>query len=177
MINAAEYGKALFLLSEERGTTESVLADARIARAVLLENPKYSKLADTPALSKDEKTALIAEAFASLDPDLVSLLKILCEKHSVCEFCKVADAYFALYDESRGIERVEAITAVPMTAAQIDAMKAKLERLTGKQIIITNKTDRAILGGVKLRYAGIQLDGSLKKRLDTLESSLKSIII
>lgn len=177
MINATEYGKALFLLSEERGTTDVLLADVRIAKAVLTENPKYSKLADTPALSKDEKTALIAEAFASLDPDLVSLLKILCEKHSVCDFCKVADAYFALYDESRGIERVEAITAVAMSNSQLDAMKAKLEAITGKKIIITNKIDRAILGGVKLRYAGIQLDGSLKKRLDTLEASIKNIII
>lgn len=177
MINATEYGKALFLLSEERGTTEAVLSDVRIAKTVLLENPKYSKLADTPALSKDEKVALIAEAFASLDPDLVSLLKILCEKHSVCDFGKVADMYFALYDESRGIERVEAITAVAMSKSQLGAMKAKLEMITGKKIIITNKIDKAILGGVKLRYAGIQLDGSLKKRLDTLEASLKNIII
>ena len=177
MINATEYGKALFLLSEERGTTEKVLSDVRIAKDALTKNPKYSKLADTPAISKDEKTALIKDAFSALDSDLVNLLMILCEKHSTYQFPKVADAYFALYDQSRGIERVEAITAVPMTGAQLDAMKAKLEKTTGKQIIITNKIDRAILGGVKLRYAGIQLDGSLKKRLDTLESSLKSIII
>jgi F-type H+-transporting ATPase subunit delta len=56
-------------------------------------------------------------------------------------------------------------------------MKEKLAKMTGKTIIIKNTVDKSILGGVKLRYSGIQLDGSVKTRLDTFEKSLKNTVI
>ena len=61
--------------------------------------------------------------------------------------------------------------------AQIKAMTAKLISLTGKKIVLKNTVDPGILGGVKLRYSGIQLDGSVKTRLDGFEKSLKSVVL
>ena len=90
---------------------------------------------------------------------------------------RVMDAYLAIYDESRGIERVEAVTAIPLTEAQLSALSLRLEEKTGKKIVITNTVDKAILGGMKLRYMGIQLDGTVKSRLDSFEKSLKSLIV
>ncbi len=177
MIDAMEYGKALFLLTEEARKTETVFAELRDLKKLLCENPRYIKLLDTPALAKAEKLALIDRAFASFDEDLRNFIKILCEKHAVYQIPKVADVYAALYDEARGIERVEAVTAVAMTAAQIAAMTGKLAALTGKTVQIKNTVDPAVLGGVILRYAGTQLDGSLKARLENFEKSLKGLVI
>ena len=177
MIDAKEYAKALFLLTEEERTTKLVSEEIQTVKKLLCENPRYIKLLDTPALSKEEKLLLIDKAFASLNESLVNLMKILCEKHAVYQIPRLADAYAALYDESRGIERVEAVTAVPMTAAQLAAMTKKLTSLTGKIIKIKNTVDPAVLGGVVLRYSGKQLDGSLKARLQAFEKSLKSVVI
>ena len=177
MIDAKEYGRALFLLTEENGTTETAVLEVRSVRTLLRQNPSYEKLLDTPALPKDEKLLLIDRAVASLDENVVNLVKILCELHAVFRFSKIAEAYDSFYDESRGIERVEAVTAVAMSEAQLSAMKKKMEALTGKHIIIKNTVDKNILGGVVLRYSGTQLDGSLKTRLDGFEKSLKSIVL
>ena len=177
MTDIREYGKALFLLTEEARTTESCLADLRLARDLITGNDGYAKLLDTPALTKEERLGLINDAFSTLDPYLVNLLKILAERRSVYLFSKVCDGYLSAYDEARGIERVEAVTAVPMTDAQLAAMKAKLTALTRKTVVIKNTVDKSILGGVKLRYSGLQLDGSVKTRLDGFEKSLKEIVI
>ena len=136
MAHLNEYGKALFMLTEERGTTEDVLDGVTLADRLFSENPDYVKLLDTPALSKAEKLALVDEAFSDFDEDLKSLIKILCEKHSVSGFPEVKKCFSALYDESRGIEHVEAVTAVPMTEEQTSKMTAKLETMTGKKIIL-----------------------------------------
>ena len=138
MIDAKEYGKALFLLTEEERTTAAVAEELGAVREILRENPRYEKLLDTPALGKDEKLLLIDRAFSSLNENLVNLIKILCEKHSVYQLPKIAAAYAALYDEARGIERVEALTAIVMTPRQIEALTAKLSRLTGKTVIVRN---------------------------------------
>ena len=177
MSDIAEYGKALFLLTEEEGTTEQVLGDVSAVRSLFCENPEYSKLLDTPALAKEERVSLLDASLRGLDKSLTNLIKILAEKHLAYHTVKVLDAYLALYDKTRGIERVEAITARPLTNEQAERLKAKLASITGKKIIIKNTLDTSILGGMKLRYSGTQLDGSVKTRLDTLERSLSSSVV
>lgn len=177
MIDAKEYGKALFLLSEEEGKTETALRDILLVKEAMRENPTYETLLDTPALSAETKLGLIDEAFAEIDVNVKNLLKILCEKHATHDMPRVADVFAALYDEARGNLRVEAITAIPMSKKQLAAMTKKLELQTGKHIFIENTVDASILGGVTLRYAGIQLDGSVKARLESLEKGLKELVI
>lgn len=172
-----EYGKALFMLTEELGKTESVLSDV-LAAAEIFENfPSYVKLLDTPAVTKAEKLALVDEAFNALDESLRNLIKILCERHSAHTFGDVSRTYVALYNESRGIEEVEAVSAVAMSEEQQLRMTEKLSAMTGKKIILKNTVCPEILGGVKLRYSGIQLDGSVRTRLDKFERGLKNTVI
>ena len=177
MTNAKEYGRALFLLSEEDGTTAAVAEELDAVRKILREHPRYEKLLDTPALSKEEKLLLIDRAFSSLNENLVNLLKILCEKHSVYQFSRIAGAYADLYDEARGIERAEVLTAVAMTPKQIEALTEKLSLSTGKTVIVRNTVDPSLIGGAVLRMSGKQLDGSIKTRLSSLEKSLKEIVL
>ena len=177
MINAVEYGRALFLLTEEVGNTEKVREDVTVLLAVLKENPDFVNLLDTPAVSKDERLGVVDATLSTLDENLANLVKILAERREAHSLPKVLDAYLAVYDEARGIERVEAITAIPLTDGQAEKLKARLEKQTGKTIIIKNTVDPSILGGIKLRYMGIQLDGSLKSRLDSFEKVLTDMII
>ena len=129
MTNAKEYGRALFLLSEEDGTTEALAEEIRLVKEILREHPRYEKLLDTPALSREEKLLLIDGAFSSLNENLVNLLKILCEKHSVYQFSRIAGAYADLYDEARGIERAEVLTALVGKTNRAAAMEIAAAQL------------------------------------------------
>ena len=172
-----EYGKALFMLTEELGNTEEALADVLTADEIFKANPDYERLLDTPAIPKEEKLALANEALATLEECVLNLIKILCERHSVHAFRDIAKEFVSLYNESRGIEEVEAVSAIPMSDGQISKMAEKLSLMTGKKIIIKNTVSPEIIGGVKLRYSGIQLDGSVKTRLDKFEASHKNTVI
>lgn len=172
-----EYAKALFMLTEELGISDRVLDEINICRASLEENPEYPSLVDTPALSVPEKCRLIREAFASVSEELLNLLLILCEHHSVKLFPAITKEYEGLYNTARGIIPAEVISAAPLTEEQTARLISRLEKETGKKIILKNTTDPTILGGVKLRYSGIQLDGSLRSRLDNIEKGLKGVIV
>ena len=177
MIARLEYAKALFMLAEEEGTSEKVLLDLRTAVAAIEENKSYLELLDTPALPKEEKLKLVDEAFVSLSESVINLIKILCEKRSSRLLPDILKEYEKLNDEKFGILRVEAVSARPMTKEQISSLKEKLEKEKNKTVVITNTVNPEILGGLKLRFSGIQLDGSLKTRLDKLEASLKNVIV
>ena len=177
MSGALNYANALFSLSEELGVSEAVLRDVALTAEILKKNPDYLKLADTPAVSVPEKLSLLDGAFSSLEESVLNLVKILAEKHSVYLFSEIAKEYASLYNESRGIFEAEAVTASALTAENSDKLKEKLEQLTGKTIIIKNTVDKSVLGGIKLRYMGRELDGTLKGRLSLIEKSLKNTIL
>jgi F-type H+-transporting ATPase subunit delta len=174
MIDTKEYASALFLLAEEKGAIQDILADLQQATAALKDAPDYVALLDSPSLPREEKDALIDGAFASVDKDLCSFLKILCKKHALYLLSRIADAYEALYDDAMGIIRAEAITAVALSEAQQRRIKSRLEEQTGKTVILSNTVDETVLGGVKLRYMGKQWDGSLRSRLDAIGQALQS---
>lgn len=172
-----EYGRALFLLAEEESNIEVIRTDAGIILSILSENPEYTRILDTPAIPKEERLALIDEAFSGISDNVKNLVKILCEQRGVHTFPDVYNTLLALYNEKMGIIDVEAVTAIPMSDGQIRALCEKLTALTGKRPVIRNTVDPEILGGMKLRYLGIQVDGSVKTKLDGFADSLKNIVI
>ena len=174
---AQEYARAYFMLTEELSGSDSAREDMLVLRGVLEGERGYLSILDTPALSTEERLSLIDGAFGTLDAYLVNLIKILAEKRLSYLLPDVIEAYLTLYDESRGIVRVEAISAVEMTEEQLSRLTKKLSESTGKTIIISNTIDPSTLGGVKLRYMGIQLDGSLKTRLDGLAKNLRAAAV
>ena len=148
-----------------------------LVRDVLHKNPAYITLMDTPAVSSEEKLRMLEEAFGGVDPMLKNFLCILCEKRAFYQFDACADAFMKNYDELHEILRATAITAVPMSKKQQEALRKKLASLTGKTVELSNITDPAVLGGVTLRCGGVQLDGSLQTRLETLRRSLAETIV
>ena len=171
------YGDALFSLAEEVGETEAVMGDLEILGSVITQTPEYLGMLDSPALSREERLALIDGSFASLNKNLVNMAKLLTEKRLAHTLPSVIKHITAVYEKSRGIERVEVISAVPLSDGQKAKLKAKLEGITKKQIIISNTHDPSLLGGMKLRYMGVQLDGSIKTKLDGFEKALGELVI
>ncbi len=177
MINAAGYGKALFQLAQENHTDDRIREELELVRTALRQEPSYITLLDTPAVAKAEKLTLVREAFGGVEQDLLSFLCILCERRSMCSFFACADEFDRCYDEAHDLLRATAVTAVPMTDAQKTALTQRLAAMTGKQVILENELDPALLGGITLRYGGVQLDDSIHSRLEHLRRSLSETIV
>lgn len=177
MINTNDYSRALYELAQETGTEGTILEEIRLVCSVFAANPDYVSLLDTPAMSKEQRISLLDEAFSGLSPYHLNFLKILCEKHGIRQYPACAGGYEELYDQTHGILRATAVTAVAMTDKQCDALTQKLETMTGKTVQLQNTVDPQVLGGVTLRFGGAQLDGSLQSRLEELRQSLKRAIV
>lgn len=177
MINASDYGRALFELAREQGADDAVLEELCAVREILERQPDYIRLLDSPSLPKAQRLELLDRAFSGLSPYHLNFLKILCEKHAVRQYAACVQTYQTLYDQYRQILRATAITAVPMPAPRQAALQKKLAAMTGKTVVLTNRVDSRVLGGVTLRFGGVQLDGSLRSRLEELRRSLTGAIV
>ena len=172
------YAQALYDLAKEEGLCQKVLEEMTVLRDVFSQNPDYLRLLSTPNLSKDERIQILDEGFkGKVQPYVLNFLKILTEKGYVKKFSDCCDAYRELYNEDNGILPVKAVTAVPMTEAQMTKLSKKLNALTGKQIELHNVVDPKCLGGVRLDYDGKRVDDTVQHRLDAVRSLLKNTML
>ena len=53
----------------------------------------------------------------------------------------------------------------------------KLQSVSGKTVILHEKLDKSILGGIVLRYANTEIDSSVKTKLDNIKAQIDRIIV
>lgn len=167
-----EYGDALYSLAAEENCSDQVLDGLSLAVTAFQENPGYLTLVQNPALPKEERLDLLDKAFMGVHPYVLHFLKLLCERSALTLTFGALEQFKALLYQERGILPVEVISAVPLTAEQQEALKDKLSAKTGKTILLENRLDPSLLGGIKLRYEGKELDGTAAGKLSALRRAL-----
>ena len=167
-----EYGDAVYALATEENCVDQVLEGLELAVGVFGENPGYLTLVQNPDLSKEERLGLLDQAFEGVHKYVLHLLKLLCERSSLGLAAGCLEQFKGLVYAERGILPVEVISAVALTDAQREALTQKLAAKTGKTIELHAKLDPSVLGGIKLRYEGRELDGTTAGRLDALRHLL-----
>ena len=177
MIDAVGYAQALYDLAAERGTEDRVRKELQIICQAVQAQPGYVNLMDTPAVGRQEKCGLLLQAFAGVEEMLQNFLCILCEKRSFYCLPACTSAFEKIYDTAHNILRATAITATPMVKRQHQALCKKLSDMTGKKVELENTVDPTLIGGIRLRYEGVQLDDSIQSRLETLRQALAQTIV
>ena len=171
------YGSALYDLAAETNTLDEILEQMKVISGVLRENPDFIKVLDAPMISKEDKLKVVDDTFRDkVNVYLLNFMKILVEKGAMHEFCNCAASYEKLYNKGKNIEKVVAVTAIPLNESLSTKLTQKLESVTGKTIVLENQVDPSCMGGIVLRLEDSQIDGSIKTRLEAIKSQMFSII-
>lgn len=172
------YAQALYSLAKEEGLGKTILEQMEVLRQAVTEEPEFLTLLAAPNLSKAERCDILDNSFrGKVEPYLLNFMKILTEKGYIRQFPDCCKAYRAEYNADNGILPVTAVTAVALTQAQTQKLTDKLEKLTGKTVELCNRIDPAVLGGVRLDYDGMRVDGTVQNRLDTIGNMLKNTVL
>ncbi len=165
-----EYAKALFMLSCEKRCTGEYKDALDLVSDVFSENPVYTEFLSTFAIPLDERLNALEDAFSDAVPrDILSFLKLLCEKKHIGEFLECADEYNKLYNEIDKISNAKVTSAVELTETEKTALKNKLEKSSGHTMEIDYIVDKSIIGGLIIEADGKIIDSSLKKQLGAVK--------
>lgn len=172
---AGVYGQGLYALAREEALEDVILQQLQTLQTAFAQQPDFLKLLGSANLPKEERLAIIDNSFrGSVEPYMLNFLKLLTEKGHIAHFSHCVAAYRAQYNEDKGILQVRAVSAVALTEGQKETLTRKLAAITGKQIDLVCKVDASVLGGVRLSYDGVQLDGTVQGRLQAMEKHLKN---
>jgi len=172
------YGEALYDLAKSENLSDTVLQQITALKEAFAEEPDFLRLLAAPNLSKQERCGILDNSFRDkVHPYVLNFLKILTEKGYSRHFPQCVDAYREHYNLDNGILPVQAVTAIPLTPEQSQKLQEKLAAITGKTILLQNRVDPEVLGGVRLDFDGRRLDDTVSHRLDAIGSLLANTVL
>ena len=172
------YGEALYELACSEGLENTILDELKVLDESFHQEPGLVKLLCSHSVSKQERCQVLDDSFrGKVNQYLLNFLKILTEKGYMHHFTHCCEAYTRHYNEDHNILSVRAVTAVPLTDRQAQALTQKLTRMTGKTILLDNRVDTTCLGGVRLDYDGQRLDDTICHRMESIRELLKNTVL
>lgn len=172
------YGGSLYDLAAEDHRTERILEQMQQIRRLFAENPDYIRLLSEPSIPVAERIGLIETAFGvQAERYLVNFIKLLCERSLLREYADCCKEYVRRYNIEHNITEAVVTSAVPLSEAQMAALTDKLSALCKKTVSLTQRTDPAVLAGLRVELEGKQLDGTVSGRLAGISRKLDEIIV
>jgi F-type H+-transporting ATPase subunit delta len=170
---ARNYAEALLSLAQKagdlRGWGQSIEAVANTMDA----DRRFKMFLDSPRVSAQRKNEILQKAFGDKLPrTFIRFLKALVNNRRQMLIPAISQAYLDLVDEVEG--RVHASVTMAHEADENDRALVirQLTRSLGKEVVPHFHVNPALLGGVVVRVGDTVMDGSVRRRLNTLRSRM-----
>lgn len=172
---ARVYAETLLRSAERHDRVEPVDESVRGLASVFGMSPEFRRFLAAPQIQAADKRALVRSALSDrLDPLLVRFLELVIEKHREGLLEEILTAWTALLDTRANRQSATVTTALPADPEWVTRVREALERATGKTIVLEERVDPSLLGGLVVRTGDTVIDGSLKSRLSTLRRRLRA---
>lgn len=172
------YASSIFEVGLELDKIEDFYKELDYVYNVFKSEDKLFQIFIHPRVSKAEKKSLINEVFInSISAEVFNFLFIIIDKRREINLFDIIAEYNNIYDEYNEIVDVVVVTAVTMTVSALNELEAVLEKKLNKNIRLSNKVDKSIIGGVLLKIDDKIVDDTLINRLRSMETSIKNISI
>ncbi len=173
----ANYAEALFELCKERDDLDEVHSELLWLNEVIENNGELVKFLNAPTVEPSDKKNVLKNVFENeLSKTSFDFLCVVADKKRIKYLGKIIESFNALYNNENNILEVTAITTVPLSVTIKEKLIKKLESVSKKTIVLSEKIDKSIIGGIVIEYNNTQIQGSIKHRLDELRDRINSVI-
>ena len=170
-----EYAEALFELAVQAGVTKETSEGLETVVSALLQTPEYRALLASPAIGKEERLAALDAAFRGKIPDiLLAILRMMVSRGNVSALNGMARDYEELARGYRGESMAVVTSAVPLKEAETVALRAKLEKKLGRQVVLQCRINPELIGGVRVEVDGRVIDGSIRNKLEEIKEVMNA---
>lgn len=102
-----------------------------------------------------------------------NFVKVLAKNRQIKSVTKIVKKFEDLFNKENGIAEVEVISSRKLEVEQVQQIEKFIkEKYSVKEVIIDNKIDEKIKGGIILKIGDEILDASVERQLAELKKSL-----
>ncbi len=170
--SVSKYAFALFLLAKEKGLVQKIEKDLFFINDVFKNHPFLKNILLYPNIEKDKKRKLLGEVFSQMSKESINFLKLLLQESRIKDIEEIFEQYKLFCQEFYGSVEALVFSASPLADSEREMLSKVMEDATNKKIVIKERIDKDLLGGLRIEYSGKVYDWTVKTRLQRIEESL-----
>jgi F-type H+-transporting ATPase subunit delta len=166
------YAEALFEAAKERGRLDRVAEELGDFVAAVSSVAELRSLLRNPQLDPRAKAAVLEDLLGECDELLRNFLLLLAEKGRAGEVEDIGREFERLLAREERRLSVELTTARELSDEEARTILRQIEEAAGRTVEATRSVDPALIGGLVLRAGSLQVDASVRGRLERLRHEL-----
>jgi F-type H+-transporting ATPase subunit delta len=172
---SGRYATALFELARDEKSIDAVKADLDRFDAMLLDSADLKRLVRSPVFSSDVQSKALSAVLdkAGISGISANFLKVLTANRRLFAVDQVIRAFRALVAKFKGEATADITVAEKLSDKNLDALKAALKSVTGKDVSLEVKVDPSIIGGLVVKLGSRMVDSSLRTKLNSIKHAMK----
>lgn len=168
---ARRYASALLQFAIESKELETVRKDVEFIGETLHHSRELTLFFKSPIVKPADKAAVLKQLFdKQVSQQTRSFLDLVASKERYELLSGITNAFVKAYQNHAGITTAQVFYAKELSKKQLDEIKKALEERTGKKVTLETMHKPGLLGGVVVKLGDTVIDGSVKHKLEQLES-------
>lgn len=166
-INKRQYAQAIYDLAKENNKVKDYLDLSLAILDVDLNNPKLFEYLSHWEIEKNEKKNLINELFFGFEY-YGNWLSIIIDSGKARYIKDFINEFIKIYNEDNDIVKGFAWTTKPIDKKIIEKFEKKISLILKKNIMLENRINKEIIGGIKIEIGDNVWDNTIKNKLTQL---------
>jgi F-type H+-transporting ATPase subunit delta len=172
---AGRYATALFDLAREANAIDAVKSDLDRFDALVAGSADLTRLVRSPVFSEEEQLRALSAVLeqAGIGGLAANFLKLVTSNRRLFAVRDMIKAFRALVAQHKGEATAEVTVAEQLKDEHVQALRAALKSVSGKDVDLDVKVDPAILGGLVVKLGSRMVDTSLRTKLNAIKHAMK----
>jgi F-type H+-transporting ATPase subunit delta len=163
------YAETLLEVAQDENALDRVAEEVEVVRRALRETPRLGDFLASPRIEAPGKKAVLRAALQDrLSEPTLRFLELVIDRRRQNILTEILEAFLARVGELRNEEILEVTSAVPLDETLRQRVRDTFARATGRRIVLRERVDPALRGGIVVQLGDTRIDGSLRARLDDL---------
>lgn len=171
---AGRYASALFDLAKEASKIKDVEADLTKFAGLLEESEDLRRMVRSPVISSEDQSRAMDAIMskAGISGLAANFFRLITANRRLFSAGDMIKGYRALAAKDRGEVTADVTSAIALSDAQVQELKATLKASVGKDVSLATRVDPSLLGGLVVKVGSRMIDSSLKTKLQNLKVTL-----
>jgi F-type H+-transporting ATPase subunit delta len=172
-VTARTYASVLLDIGREKGLLDVFSEELAAFNECVRSENDFSVFLELPGVDLEKKKHFIEKVFSGkTSSEFIDFICVLIDNGRNNELEQIEEAYSELMDDEKKSIRVNMTTGVAIDQTVRDSAAAMLSKKFGKNVILEERVDPSIIGGIVLRAGDTIIDGSVSTRIRKLKEKL-----
>ncbi len=168
------YSRALFEVAKDASELEKVEADTKTFHSLLKNNNEFTNFVQNPtySITVQNKFLNFLSEKLNFSRNFKNFLLLLVEKRRIFFVIKILESFLKLSMKKRGEMNASLISSKELSKFELENISKDLSSTMGSTIKFDYKTDKELIGGLKLQLGSFMIDTSIKSKLKKIEQAM-----